>query len=112
MGKQAPCGSLPSLTPRGGVDGERPRVVSVLLTLENMDMNCLGPLRRGLFPVVNTTAPHEWLVEPVDVEPQIQGAGLNHMWILQLCGGSVPLITCVVQGSAVYLSWVTTGVLH
>ena len=48
-------------------------MVSILLTLENMDMNCLGPLRRGFFPVVNTTAPREWLVEPADVEPQIQG---------------------------------------
>lgn len=78
------------------MDGERPQVVSIMLTLENMDMNCLGPLRRGLFSVVNTTAPHEWLVEPAAVEPQIQGAGLNHMWILQLCGGSVPLTSCVV----------------
>lgn len=40
----------PSVTHTGGgVDGERPQVVSILLTLENMDMNCLGPIDVDFF---------------------------------------------------------------
>ena len=102
MGKQSLCESLPSLTLRGSVDGERPRMVSILLTFGNMDLNCLGPLRHGLVSVVNTAAPHEWLAEPADAEPQIQGAGLNHVDFAAVWRVGTPTC-CIVQGSAVYL---------
>lgn len=86
-------------------------MVSIPLTFGNVDLNCLGSLRNGVFSVVNTAAPHEWLVEPAGAEPQIQGAGLNHEDFASVWRVGAPTC-CIVQGSAVYLSWVTTGVLY
>ena len=40
--------------------------------LNNMGLKCKGPLIHGFFSIVNTTLLHDpWLVEFLDVEPQI-----------------------------------------
>ena len=68
--------------------------------LNNMGLNCAGPLIHGFFSIVNTTVLHE-------LNPQMQNLGYGH-WTVNLYS-DFPLLgvgtpnPCVVQGSTVHL---------
>ena len=63
-----------------------------------MGLNCMDPLIRGYFSIVNTTVLHgdPWLVDSTDAEPQIQrncvyrGLTMSYTWILDYVDGWYP----------------------
>ena len=88
--------------------------------LNNMGLNCMGPLIYGFFSIVNTTGLHiPWSVESVDAELQIcrnyvyRGPAINYTWIFNSQEGRCPKPPALFKGqSCIRMTYLQMSMYH